>query len=126
MKTKGTNEANVEGLLDKWKTQLQTYNAKLQGMKSKAERLETESRQDFLNKVKALEEKISTAHARLEEIHNRYENLKEAREEAWDDLKSGGQTAWEDFNTGVEQAWQEMKIAFETASTRFSEKPDPK
>lgn len=102
MKPKGTNEGKIEELINEWQTQLHLDVLKLQKFKFKADKLDMETRGNFLKKVKALEEKIANAQAKLEENRKRYENLKDGSEEAWDDLKSGGQTAWEDLKTDSE------------------------
>jgi chromosome segregation ATPase len=122
METQATYEERIDRLLNEWKTQLHLYDAKLHGLKFQMDKLDNKSRGDLLKRVTVLEEKIAKAKTKLEEGRNRLENLKETREEAWDDLKSGGQMAWEELKAGVENAWEEMKTAFDTASTRLSDK----
>ena len=125
METKETYEGRIDGVLKEWKTQLHLYDAKLRGLKFQAKKLAVEKRGDVLEKISILEEKIGNAKAKLEEGRVRLEKLRGANDDAWEDLKSGGQMAWEDLKAGVEKAWEDMKQAFDSASTRLSDKNGP-
>ena len=120
-----TYEGRIDGLLKEWKTQLHLYDAKLQGLKFQAEKLDMERRRNVLEKVSVLEKKIASTKTKLEEGRNRLEKLRAANDDAWEDLKSGGQMAWEDLKSGVEKAWEDMNQAFDSASTRLSDKNKP-
>ena len=126
METKKTYEGRIDDLMKEWKTQLHLYEAKLQGLKDQAEKLDKERRNDVLEKVAILEEKIGSAKVKLEEGRNRLEKIRAANDDAWEDLKTGGQMAWEDLKAGVEKAWEDMSQAFDSATTRLSDKKDPK
>ena len=78
-----------------------------------------------MEKVSVLEEKIASTKTKLEEGRIRLEKLRAANDDAWEDLKTGGQMAWEDLKAGVEKAWEDMNQAFDSASTRLSDKNDP-
>jgi len=86
---------------EKLDAQLDEWSAKIDVLKSQADKAKAEAKIEYYNAIEALQHKQNDARAKLKE------------------LKTAGDEAWEDVKTGAEKAWAEVKTAYHEASSRF-------
>jgi hypothetical protein len=85
----------------KMHTRLDEWNADLDRLTAKADLIKVQARAEYQKQVQDLRLKCDDAGKKLEEV-------KRAREDAWEDLKDG-----------LERAWKALGEAFESAKSRF-------
>lgn len=97
---KSSGEAK-HGYQEKMEARLHEWQAKIDVLKSKA------------NKVKA-EQKIKYQ----EEIENLQDKQRKLREKL-DELKISGESAWQEMKTSVEMAWKDLEAGIKRSMDRF-------
>jgi hypothetical protein len=83
--------------------QLSEYNAKLAQLRTKALKVQTDMRREYLSQIKILESK-------RDKLRQTYGQLKEAGAGAWDDAKEGTERAFVDFKEAFDQAINRFKF----------------
>ena len=126
MSEKETFQTAIEEQLDKWKIQIKENSHKLDELKAKAELLEAEAKIQYLEQIKALENKIDAVKSKMTEGEHRVEKIKEAGEEAWEEVQTGSQNAWDDLVLGVNNAWGEVKSSVDAASSKIQDRTSKK
>ena len=86
---------------DNMNAQLREWQAKIDALKAKVEKANTEQ------KIKYYEE-IESLYTKQEQVHEKLDELRNAGEDAWEDVKSGVETAWKDLRLSVERAAQKF------------------
>ncbi len=87
--------------LEKTNAQMEQYNAKLAGIRAKANEVNVDVKLEYLNQVEKLE-------AKRDGLKEKYEQLAKAGESSWADMKKG-----------TENALNELKEAFSKATENF-------
>ncbi|HEY5583843.1 MAG TPA: hypothetical protein VIK78_05045 [Ruminiclostridium sp.] len=87
--------------LEKISAQIEQYNAKITGIRGKANEVQVDMKLEYLNQVEKFEGKI-------DDLKEKYEQLRKASESSWQDIKEG-----------TENALNELKESFANATERF-------
>jgi len=119
MHPKKAFQEHLESQLKMWGTKIEEYQFQIQELKERAEAFEAQTKMNFQQTMKGLEEKIEDLQAQLEVGRVEYEKLKENSEEAWDSLKSGIGQVWDDLKNGIDLAWEDLRITFEQVASKF-------
>jgi archaellum component FlaC len=93
-----------EAYQEKIEAQVREWDAKVEGLKAKAQQAKAET------KIK-LEEQISTLRQKREGISQKLQALKEISEDKWQGLQAG-----------IDQAWNDMKKLLEDITGQHKEK----
>ncbi len=81
--------------------QLDEWNAQIDLLKAKADKVTAEAKIEYYKTIEALQRKQDVAETKLHK------------------LKNAGDEAWEDLKTGAEKAWAEVENAFSEATSKF-------
>ncbi|HEX9776876.1 MAG TPA: coiled coil domain-containing protein [Geopsychrobacteraceae bacterium] len=95
MSKKQAYEEKLEAQLDEW-------NAKINVLKAKAEKVEAEAKIEYHEMIETLKTKQAAAKNKLAELHN-------ASDDSWEDLKEGVENAWKSLNAAVKSAASRFK-----------------
>jgi uncharacterized coiled-coil DUF342 family protein len=87
--------------VQKLHAKLDEWSAEIDKLKAKADKAGAESRIEYQNQIKNLQQK-----------------RREAEKKA-DELRSAGEGAWEDLKVGVQLAWDSMEEAVKSARSKF-------
>ena len=87
----------------KMKTQLDKWNAQIDVMGEKADKVEASMRDEYNKQLETLIAKREDARAKLEK-------LEKASDSAWEDLKSGVEMAWRSVSEAVDSATNRYKF----------------
>ncbi len=87
--------------VQKLHAKLDEWSAEIDKLKAKADKAGAESRIEYQNQIKNLQQK-----------------RREAEKKA-DELRSAGEGAWEDLKAGAELAWDAMEEAVKSARSKF-------
>ena len=82
--------------------QLKEWDAKIDLMRAKAEKMQAEVKIEFENQLQALRAKRDEANAKLRDLQKR-------SEDAWEDLREGTQKAWDEFSKAAEKFFSRFK-----------------
>jgi ElaB/YqjD/DUF883 family membrane-anchored ribosome-binding protein len=82
--------------------QLSKWDAEINELKRKAEKAKTDSGSDLQKQIKELR-------AKKKIVQDKYKQLQETGDEAWNELK-----------TGFEKSWTELKVTFANATAKFN------
>ena len=83
--------------------QLAEYNAKLAQLRTKALKVQTDMRREYLSQIKILESK-------RDKLRETYGQLKEAGVSAWEEAKDVTETAFVDFKEAFDKAINRFKF----------------
>ena len=100
----GTTASEKRDYQEKIETQVKEWAAKIDALKSKAEKTRAEAQTLYLQQLETLRVKLEEARHKLK------------------DLKESGGGAWGELKTGIDKALKELKEAFGRAKTKFKEK----
>ena len=87
--------------VQKLHAKLDEWSAEIDKLKAKADKAEAESRIEYQNQIKNLQQRRREADKKL------------------DELRSAGEGAWEDLKAGAELAWGAMEEAVKSARSKF-------
>lgn len=93
--------SNREEYIRKMKAKLEEWNAEINTLNARAEKVTANVRNEYHEQITSLKTKQAAARQRIEE------------------LQQAGETAWEDLKSGVELAWTAMGEAIDSARSRF-------
>lgn len=85
----------------KMDAQIREWSAKIDVLKAKADKAGAEQKVKYYERIESLQNK-------RKELENKF-----------DELRNSSELAWEEFRGGVEQAWGELKNAVERAGEKF-------
>lgn len=88
--------------VQKLHAKLDEWNAEIDKLKAKVDQAEAESRVEYRNQIKYLQQKRREAEKKMADLQN-------AGEGAWEDLKAGAQLAWEAMEEAVKSARSKFK-----------------
>lgn len=88
--------------LDKLAASMKEWDAEIQKLEAKAEGAEADLKKEYQNKIEELRSKKT-------EAHEKYEELKDSREDAWEQLKEGIEKTWETMTDSIKKAINEFK-----------------
>jgi len=95
-------QSQKDQYIQKLHAKLDEWNAEIDKLKAKADQVETESRMEYQNQIKNLQEKRGKAEKKITELQN-------AGEGAWEDLKAGAQLAWDAMEDALKSARSRFK-----------------
>jgi len=106
MKTKQASEKKAsgetkQGYQEMMEARLHEWQAKIDVLKSKAEKVKAEQKLKY-----------------QEEIQNLQGKQRQLREKL-DELKTSGESAWQEMKTGVEMAWKDLEAGIKRSMDRF-------
>ena len=87
--------------VQKLHTKLDEWSAEIDKLKAKADKAGAESRIEYQNQIKNLQQRRREAEKKV------------------DELRSAGEGAWEDLKAGAELAWDAMEEAVKSARSKF-------
>jgi uncharacterized coiled-coil DUF342 family protein len=87
--------------VQKLHAKLDEWNAAIDKLKAKADRAEAESRVEYQNQIKYLQQRRREAEKKMAE------------------LQGAGKGAWKDLKAGVQLAWDAMEEAVKSARSKF-------
>ena len=93
---------NREAYLEKTKAQLDKWNADLTGLEAKAREAKIDAKSRY-------DSEIASIRARIHELQQKADEIRNANEDAWGDLKQGAEEAWNRVQTAVDRAMSEFK-----------------
>ena len=82
---------------EKMQAQFKEWNAKVDVLKAKAEKVQAGAKADIQEQIKKLREK-------QQQMQKNLDGLQKAGEGAWDNAKQSVETAWEDMKNAVSSA----------------------
>jgi len=85
----------------KMQAQLDDWSAKIEALKTKADKVRAEAKEDYAKQIEELRTRKKALNTKLAA------------------LKKSGDGAWEDLKEGLEQARDSLAAAIKTASSRF-------
>ena len=88
--------------MQKLHQRIDEWNAEIDKLKDKADKVEAESRVEYHKYIEDLSEYRKEAEQKLAEI------------------REAGEGAWEDLKSGVQSAWDSMEEALRAARSRFN------
>jgi len=90
-----------EAYQKKMESQLKEWNAKIDGLRARAERASADIQIEYYEQIDTLRTKQEAAQSKLQE------------------LKRAGGNAWQDLKAGVETAWKELRNTMDNAVSKF-------
>lgn len=96
-----TSQEEKNEYLDKMAKQVGEWEANIEALKKKAEKAKTETKNEYLAQIEALNQKKEAAQKKLAE------------------LQAAGDDMWEDLKSVVESAWEDMKKSLKSASNKI-------
>lgn len=90
-----------DAYLQKIEAQLEDWKSEIDKMKAKADKADADMKLEYYEKIEELRTK------------------QQAAQEKFTELKNAGEDAWEDLKAGVELAGVSLREALESASSRF-------
>lgn len=90
-----------EAYQKKMESQLKEWNAKIDGLRARAERASADIQIEYYEQIDTLRTKQEAAQSKLQE------------------LKRAGGNAWQDLKAGVEAAWKELRNTMDNAVSKF-------
>ena len=87
--------------VQKLHSKLDEWSAEIDKMKAEADKAGAESRIEYQNQIKNLQQKRQEAEKKV------------------DELRSAGGGAWEDLKAGVQLSWEAMEEAVKSARSKF-------
>ncbi|SEO67802.1 hypothetical protein [Aquisalimonas asiatica] len=94
--------ARRDEYVEKFKAQLDQWNAELAKLEAKANEAQADARLRYESEIEELRQ-------RREEARERMKELEQAGEEAWDDFRKNAEKAWKDLDEGFRKAWSHFK-----------------
>ncbi|MDD5287307.1 MAG: hypothetical protein PHD54_15760 [Desulfuromonadaceae bacterium] len=85
----------------KMQTKLEEWNAEINMLTVKADKVKAELRNDYNEQIESLKAKQTVARQKIEQ------------------LQEAGESAWDDLTSGVEKAWTALGEAMDSARSRF-------
>lgn len=93
---------NREAYLEKFKANLDEWNAELNRLQAKANEADADMKIKY-------EEKISSLQDRMDEARKKAAEIQDANGNAWEDLKQGAEDAWNRLREAMEDARSDLK-----------------
>jgi hypothetical protein len=81
---------------------LKDLDAKVEMLKLKADKAKIEAKIKYYDQIQEVKTKQQL-------VRQKFNDLKEAGDDAWEELKSGADKAWEDFKDGLDRAISRFK-----------------
>lgn len=94
--------SNRDQYLEKFKAQLDQWNADLSKLEARAREMSADARLQ-------IEHEIQDLRQRRDEARERYKELEKAGEHSWNDLRTRSEQAWNDLAEGFRRAWSHFK-----------------
>lgn len=94
--------ARRDEYLEKFKSQLDQWNAELAKLEAKANEAQADARLRYESEIEELRQ-------RREEARERMKELERAGEDAWDGFRENAEKAWKDLDEGFRKAWSHFK-----------------
>ncbi len=104
MGDKDNFQSGIEQGLRQWHAQIESASQTIADLKEKANQLDIDAQQQYLDHIQKLEKKIAATKVKIGEGQQRLESYKAAGKEAWEEIKTGSQEAWEALKTSVDEA----------------------
>ncbi|GJL79191.1 MAG: hypothetical protein NPINA01_21800 [Nitrospinaceae bacterium] len=91
-----------EAYLQKFRAQLDEWDAEIQKLKARAQKASAELKIDYKEDLEEMRAKQEVARKKLDELTH-------SGDEAWEDLKDGMEKAWNDLGAAVKSAISRFK-----------------
>ncbi|QIT54715.1 hypothetical protein HC341_05470 [Aquisalimonas sp. 2447] len=94
--------AKRDEYLEKFKAQLDQWNAELARLEAKAQEAQADARLRY-------EAEIEELRQRREEARERMKEMERAGEDVWDDFRKRAEKAWNELDEGFRKAWSNFR-----------------
>lgn len=87
-----------DAYLEKFKAQLDAWNAELDKLESKARKASADMQTDY-------DEQLRELRRRRDRVREQYRAMEQSGEKAWDEFRVKAEAAWKDLEEGFRKAW---------------------